>query len=173
MMELTALLLVIHHRVLILDVTVIGVILITRFFPVVSMKIIFGKLWNNCNSETIKKMTTSTGGSCRHNCFGTDNCRGFVWTKDGKDCELKGGDVKISVDKAGTVSGVMPCPWYQLMVYLKYNWLFLKSLALAQSPKSKSKGEASGQSISLNLVYTHTTTPPPQTFRTLLRHLGG
>jgi hypothetical protein len=52
---------------------------------------------------------TATGlNVCRESCVKTEDCNGFVWTKE--DCELKTGDVKISGDMAGVWSGVMPCP---------------------------------------------------------------
>ena len=61
-------------------------------------------------SETVKKMTTNNLYGCRKSCELTDGCNGFVYNKEMKQCELKGGDAQISGAKDFTTSGLIPCP---------------------------------------------------------------
>ena len=58
----------------------------------------------------MKKMTTVNTYGCRKNCELTEGCNGFVFNMEVKQCELKGGDVKISGTKDSTASGLVPCP---------------------------------------------------------------
>ena len=55
-------------------------------------------------------MTTINNYECRKGCEITKGYNGFVFNTEVKQCERKGGDVKISGAKDFTTSGLIPCP---------------------------------------------------------------
>ena len=60
--------------------------------------------------ETIKKGNRDKLSKCNDYCHSTPDCNGYIYHKDLRECELKGGDVKISGIKENTQSVIFPCP---------------------------------------------------------------
>ena len=75
-----------------------------------SFKLVHNNIRYHDFSDDIEKITLTGLLDCRVHCEQTAACNGVVWTSELNTCQLKGGDVKISGDKALTWSIVMPCP---------------------------------------------------------------